>query len=280
MTDVVAGPTAGHTHSSGVTGRVPRRVGRATLGLIGLATLMLVGEALPRVGLVSPDYLPPTSRILVALGEELREASFWSALGDTLTAWAIGLTLAATLGIAVGVLLGLTPLLLFATMSTIEFLRPIPSVALIPVAVLLYGSEIRSSLLLVTYAAFWPVLLQVLAGVRDVDPIAAQTARSYRLGWWYRVRYLHWPTALPYIFTGVRLSASVALILAVTTELIIGAPGLGARIAVAQTSNAVPALYALIVVTGLIGVTINQVTRAGERHLLAWHQSVRGEAPR
>jgi ABC-type nitrate/sulfonate/bicarbonate transport system permease component len=88
-----------------------------------------------------------------------------------------------------------------------------------------------------------------------------------------------WPTALPYIFTGIRLAAAVALVLAVTTELVIGSPGLGALIGVAQSSGAVATMYALIVVTGLLGVTINLAARAVERRTLAWHQSVRGEVP-
>ena len=254
-----------------------RRAGPAVLGLAGLAGLLLVVELLPRLGLVSGRYLPPTSRILVALAGELRTPAFWLAVGDTLTAWATGLLIATVAGVLAGIAIGAVPLLRAATASTVEFLRPIPSVALIPLAVLLYGSSLRSSLLLIVYAAFWQVLVQVIAGVQDVDPVAAETARSYRLGWWYRIRYLLWPTALPYVFTGVRLAAAVALVLAVTAELIIGAPGLGAQIAVAQTSNAIPLLYALIVVTGLLGVAINLLARAAERRMLAWHQSVRGE---
>ena len=74
------------------------------------------------------------------------------------------------------------PLLRAATASTIEFLRPIPSVALIPLAVVLYGTGMRSTLLLVVYASFWQVLVQVLHGVADVDPVARETAQSYRLG--------------------------------------------------------------------------------------------------
>src|SRR5207302_447501 len=97
------------------------------------------------------------------------------------------------------------------------------------------------------YAAFWQVLVQVLYGVGDVDPVARETADSYRLGRVARVRYLVWPTALPYALTGVRLATSVALVLAVTGELVIGTPGLGREIAVAQSSGAVPAMYALVV---------------------------------
>ena len=107
-----------------------------------------------------------------------------------------------------GVVIGVVPYLREATASTIEFLRPIPSVALIPLAVLLFGTELRSMLLLVVYASFWQVLIQVLYGVQDVDPVAEETARSYGLGTWARVRHVLWPTALPYVMTGVRLAAA------------------------------------------------------------------------
>nr|WP_197972983.1 ABC transporter permease [Streptomyces gossypiisoli] len=236
-----------------------------------------MGEAVPRLGLVDDAYFPPTSRIADALGAELAQGAFWTALGDTLTGWTLGLAIAVSAGILAGVVISIVPYLREATASTIEFLRPIPSVALIPLAVLLYGTELRSVLLLVVYAAFWQVLIQVLYGVQDVDPVADETARSYGLGPWARVRHVLWPSALPYVMTGVRLAAAVALILAVTAELVIGAPGLGARIAVAQTSQAVPEMYALIVVTGLLGLLINVGARTVERRALAWHQSVRGE---
>ncbi|MGP4049811.1 ABC transporter permease [Streptomyces sp. 2A115] len=249
----------------------------ALLGAAGLAVFLALGEAVPRLGLVKEDYFPPTSRIADALATELSDDAFWTALGDTLTGWALGLAIAVTAGILAGVLISVTPYLREATASTIEFLRPIPSVALIPLAVLLYGSELRSVLLLVVYASFWQVLIQVMYGVQDVDPVAEETARSYGLGTWARIRHVLWPTALPYVMTGVRLAAAVALILAVTAELVIGAPGLGARIAVAQTSQAVPEMYALVVVTGLLGLIINVGARTVERRALAWHQSVRGE---
>ncbi|MET0416235.1 MAG: ABC transporter permease [Actinoplanes sp.] len=247
------------------------------LGLAGLAGLLLLVEALPRLGLVDERYLPPASRIAAALGDEMATPQFWQAVGDTLTGWAIGLTIAVLAGVAAGLLIGSVPVLRAATASTIEFLRPIPSVALIPLAVLLYGTDLGSTLLLVVYASFWQVLVQVLYGVADVDPVAADTAQSFRFSAWGRIRYVLWPTALPYVFTGIRLAASVALVLAITAELVIGTPGLGKLIAVAQTSNAVPAMYALIAVTGLLGVAINLLARALERRTLAWHQSVRGE---
>jgi ABC-type nitrate/sulfonate/bicarbonate transport system permease component len=253
-------------------GRPPR-----WLGLAGLAGFLVLGEVAPRVGLVPARYLPPTSRIAAALAEELGEPSFWVALGDTLVGWAIGLALAVAGGVGLGLLIGSVPALRAATASTIEFLRPIPSVALIPLAVLLFGTDLRSKLLLVVYASFWQVLVQVLHGVQDVDPVASDTASSYRLGRWARIRHVVWPTTLPYAVTGFRLAAAVALILAITAELVIGSPGLGREIAVAQTSGAVPAMYALVVVAGLLGVAVNLAARALERRLLAWHPSARRE---
>ena len=250
---------------------------RAALGALGLAGAAAVFELIPRVGLVQPRYLPPTNETVAALAREVQTSAFWRALLDTLYGWALGLAIAAAAGIVLGVVIGSVRGVRPSTSSTIEFLRPIPSVALIPVAVLLFGASLRSTLLLVVYASFWPILLQVIHGVADVDPVARDTARSYRFTAWATIRYLLLPTALPYIMTGLRLSAAIALILAITAELTIGAPGLGNEISVAVASSAVPTAYALILVVGLIGVAVNVGFRALERRALAWHPSVRLE---
>lgn len=249
----------------------------ALLGLAGFGTFLLVLEIAPRVGLVSPAYLPPFSDIVGALAGEVRTADFWRAVADTLRGWSLGLLIAVVLGIVVGICLGIVPVVRDFTASTVEFLRPIPSVALIPLAVLVYGTELGSTLLLVVYASFWQVLVQVMYGVQDVDPVAQETARSFRMGWWSRVRHLVWPTALPYVLTGVRLAAAVALILAITAELVIGSPGLGNRIGAAQSGGAIATMYALVLVTGGLGVTVNLLARLLERRVLRWHPSIRGE---
>jgi ABC-type nitrate/sulfonate/bicarbonate transport system permease component len=250
---------------------------RRLLPLSGLAVFALVLELVPRTGLVSADYLPPLHRILGALGREAGRAAFWIALRDTVQTWLVGLAIAVCAGVVVGVVVGSVPLLRAATASTVEFLRPIPSVALIPLAVLLYGTGRTATLLLVVYASFWQVLVQVLQGVTDVDPVARDTAHSYGLGRVARIRWLIWPTTLPYAVTGVRLAAAVALILTVTGELVIGTPGLGKEIALAQSGGAVADMYALIVVTGLVGVVANVVTRDAEWRVLAWHPAFRKE---
>lgn len=254
-----------------------RRVPNVVLGLLGLLGLVVVGELLPRLGFVPREYFPTSSQIGSALADQLGRSEFWTAVGDTLYGWALGLAIASVAGIVLGILIGSSPFVTEFLSSTIEFLRPIPSVALIPLAVLLFSTNIESKLLLVIYATFWQVLIQVLYGVQDVDPVAADTARAYRLGPWARVRTVVWPTALPYVMTGLRLGAAVALILAVTAELVIGNPGLGHELAVAQSSNQIPTSYALVVVTGILGVIVNVGFRAIERRALAWHPSLRAE---
>ncbi|WP_405141029.1 ABC transporter permease [Sphaerisporangium sp. NBC_01403] len=250
---------------------------RAAYGLAGLACLLAVMEAVPRLGVVDRRFLPPASEILGALAAELRTAALWMALGETIGGWALGLAIAFLAAVVIGVVIDVVPGLRAASNSTVEFLRPIPSVALIPLATLLFGASLGSTLLLVVYAAFWQVLIQVMYGVADVDTVAEDTARSYGLSRWSRIRHVVWPTALPYVMTGIRLAAAVAFILAITAELVIGSPGLGLEIQIAQSSGAVATMYALVVLAGLVGIVVNLAVRTLERRVLAWHPSVRGE---
>lgn len=273
----VAGPAAARARSAPARRTRASRVSWTDVGLGTLGALVVVGveELITRTGIVDASYLPPFTTILGELGHQLGQPEFWQSFGQTLSGWAIGLAIATALGVVVGVIIGSVPLLRELTASTIEFLRPIPSVALIPLVVLLWGTRPASSIFLVVYAAVWQVLVQVLYGVADVDPVARDTARSYRFSRWRVARSVVWPTALPYVVTGFRLAASVALILEITSELIIGVPGLGRDIGVAQSSGAVAKTYALVIVVGLIGVAVNLATRSVERRVLSWHPSMR-----
>lgn len=247
------------------------------LGAAGALVFLLVWELVPRVGLVPARYVPPASEVLVVFARNLTFTDFWVAVGETLKGWAIGLTISTVAAIVIGIVVGSSTVLRRLTASTIEFLRPIPSVALIPLAVLIFGVQIGSKLLLIVYASFWQILIQVLYGVADVDPVANNTAKSFGLGYFARLRHVVWPTVLPYLMTGLRLGAAVALILSVTAELVIGNPGLGREIALAQSGGATAPMYALVLATGFIGVVINSLFRAIERRTLSWHSSVRAE---
>jgi ABC-type nitrate/sulfonate/bicarbonate transport system permease component len=157
----------------------------------------------------------------------------------------------------------------------IEFLRPVPSVALIPLAILIYGVDLESKVFLAAFASFWQLLVQTLYGVQDVDPVATETARAFGFSRGQRLVYVTLPSTVPYIATGLRIASSVALILAVTAELIIGSPGLGREINSAHSGGNVELLYALTMTTGILGLALNRAFVAIERRVLHWHPSQR-----
>lgn len=260
--------------------RSPARgfLANATLGVAGLLAVAIVVQVLAPLGIVRAQDLPQTTTILAALVGLLGERTMWAAVYDTIYVWAIGLGVATVAGVVVGMLLGSFEPLRRATYSTVEFLRPIPSVALVPLVVLLFGPRYESALVLVIYAAFWQVLVQTVYGVADVDPVVADTARSYRFSRFGVIRHVIWPTALPFIMTGIRLAATVALVLTVTAQLIIGTPGLGQSIALAESAGDTARMYALVVVTGLLGLAVNLVVRMVEKRILAWHMSFRKDS--
>ncbi|MFJ6169195.1 ABC transporter permease [Micromonospora orduensis] len=244
------------------------------LGAVGLLGFLAVWQLLPALGLVDRHDLPYPTDVFGRLFHEVRDLAFWRRLRLTMTSWAIGLTVATLAAVGLGTVVGLVPFLRRATHTTVEFLRPVPSVALIPLAVLMFGLQMRAALVIIVYAAFWQVFVQVIYGVADVDTVARDTARSFGLTRAERLRYLVLPTALPYLMTGLRLAAAVALILAVTAEMVIGNPGLGRMIELSRSAGDAVGLYSLVVVTGLLGVVVNVVFRFAERRSLAWHQSV------
>ncbi|MGC5224758.1 ABC transporter permease [Micromonospora sp. DT81.3] len=247
------------------------------LGAGGILGFLILWQLIPTLGIVSPQYLPYATETLARMVAEFRDLEFWRNVGRTMTAWFLGLLIATVAATVLGTIIGLVPFLRRATHTTVEFLRPIPSVALIPLAVLLYGIQLQAALVIIVFASFWQVFVQVLYGVADVDAVARDTARAFGLTRAERVRYLILPTTLPYLMTGLRLAASVALILAITAEMVIGTPGLGRAIVFYQAAGDWVGVYSLVVVTGLLGLAINLVFRLIERKSLAWHQSVRGE---
>jgi ABC-type nitrate/sulfonate/bicarbonate transport system permease component len=253
--------------------------GRFLLGPLGVAGALLTWEVLSRADVLPSRSFPPATAVARALFEETAGAELWIALGQTLEGWALGLGLASALAVPLGILIGSSRLLYGMSKALIEFLRPIPSVALIPLAVLVYGTGLQTKLFLVTFASFWPILFQAIYGVQDVDPVAQDTARAFGFGRMQRLLRVTLPSAAPYIATGLRISSSVALVLAVTAELIVGVPGVGKVINAAQSGGAYALMYALIVVAGLLGLLLNLGFRAAERRLLRWHPSQREEAP-
>jgi ABC-type nitrate/sulfonate/bicarbonate transport system permease component len=242
---------------------------------VAVACALALWEVAVRSGALSDTSFPPMTETVAELGRQLGTGAFWTALLNTLQGWALGLGLAILLAVPAGILVGSSRLAYRALRVPIEFLRPIPSVALIPLAVLVYGTGLESKVFLAVFASFWPLFVQTMYGVQDVDPVLSDTARSFGLGRFERIWRIRLPAAVPYIATGVRISSAVALILAVTAELVIGSAGLGRSISVAQSGGAIDVMYALIIATGMLGWLLNILASSGERRVLHWHPSQR-----
>ncbi len=251
---------------------------RLVRGVAGMALLLAAIEILSRTGLVSPAALPPATVILATTARIAADPEFIGHAGGTLSAWALGLAIATLVGVPLGVILGSFRRTRLAATTAIELLRPVPSVALIPLVILLLGRGLDMRVALVAYASVWPILVNTIAGARAVDPLARDTARVYGMRRGAVLWSVALPTAAPFAFTGLRISAAIALIVAVSAELIAGGgPGIGTwMLGVSQAGVARELLYAGIVVTGLLGLILDALLLAGERRLFAWHHRVRG----
>ena len=245
------------------------------VGVASVLASLALWELVSRTDTISQHDLPAMSTTVRALWDMVQTGVFWSAFLHTVRGWAIGLGLAIVLAVPIGITLGSSDFAASAFRVPIEFLRPIPSAALIPILFLTLGTQLRSEVFLATFGAFWPLLVQTMYGVRDVDPIALDTARSFRVGRFERLRRVTLPSAVPYIMTGVRISSTVALILAFTAELFMGTPGLGQRLNYLQTFGLNDQIYALALATGFLGVAIHFAVAAVERRVLRWHPSQR-----
>jgi NitT/TauT family transport system permease protein len=215
------------------------------------------------------DSVPTPTATMGALVTELRTGTLAGEIGATVDSYAQGLAIAVVVGVVVGLLIGSFRALLDASSVLIEFLRPIPAVALIPLAVLFFGVGAPMRRWIVAYAALWPILLNALYGARGVDRVLHDVARTSGVGAVGRLVRVTLPASLPSIATGVRISASIGLLVAVTAEFS-GTDGVGAYMQRQGNAFHLPELYAALVLVGFFGYVVNRALRAAERRLVFW----------
>src|SRR3954464_11427636 len=285
-TSAMAAPGGVGTAAAGYDGALaPRlrsrlpRLGAVAIPVLSIAASLILWELVSRSGLISERDLPAMSTSFQELWAMMKTSPFWVPFGHTVEGWAIGLSLAAVLAIPIGILLGVNDFAASAFRIPIEFLRPIPSAALIPLLFLTLGTTLKSEVFLATFGAFWPLLVQTMYGARDVDPVAIDTARSFGVGPRERLLRITLPSAVPYIATGLRISSTVALILAFTAELFMGMPGLGQMVNYASAYGLETQLFALAVATGFLGLAIHLGFTMLEKRALRWHPSQRAVQP-
>ncbi|MEU0600676.1 ABC transporter permease subunit [Streptomyces sp. NPDC006393] len=245
---------------------------RLGLGALGASLAFGVCEALGRAGIVGRAYLPPASEVLARAVRLAGDPAFLGQVGATLRAFALGLGLACAIAVPLGLLLGSLPLLGAAARTIVEFLRPLPSVALIPLVSLLLGTGTGTEVTLIAYASVWPVLFNTVYGIGATDPLAKDTLRAFGFGRIAVLLRVELPATAPFIAAGIRISAAVALILAVATELLAGfGRGLGIFIAQAQlATDGARDVLAGVVWAGALGLAVNTVLVYGERRLFPW----------
>jgi NitT/TauT family transport system permease protein len=248
---------------------------RAAIALrvaLGILIFFLILEFVTRLELVPPIYLPRASTVVRRMVELLQDPKFLRHVLATLHAWAVGLALATLISVPIGILIGTSELAYKMSSPLIEFMRPIPSVALIPLGILLWGQGFSMKVILVAYAATWPILFNTVYGVHDVDPIAVQTARCFGLKQAAILRRISLPSAAPFIFTGIRISAAIGLIVVIGAELLASADsGIGSYILfVSLNGGQMDSVLAGAAIAGIIGAMINSALGLIDRRFFRW----------
>jgi len=267
--------TAARSAPRAASRRGRRAPARLLIPVATTAGLLALWELFTRAGVLPPE-VPPFTDVVDFFVSALGEAAFWRSLGQTIWHWAAGLLIGTAAGSALGVAIGALPLLQRLLNTPLELLRPIPAVVYLPLLILVMGSRAQTAIILASVGAFWPMLFQTYYGVRAIDPQAIETGRVFGLTRRQRLWNIMLPSLLPYAATGVRISSSLALIVAVSIELIGGVPGLGADMAAYAQNGVYAGMYSVLLTSGLLGLALNGVLERTEARLLRWHVSHRG----
>ena len=239
-------------------------------GGIFLILLLLLWESLSRLAILPPDAVPPVSAVLAELGRLLASGELVGQVGLTAGRAVAGFAVGGGCGVVLGFACGVFPGFGRAMRVTVEFLRPMPSVALIPIGILFLGLGFGLCVAVAGFACAWPAYVAALAGADAAGAELRDTARVYGLGRFERIVFVRAPAALPQVMAGLRTGLAVAVAVAVTTEMAAAPDGLGSFILESSLAGRPERLYAGIVAVGLLGAGLNAAFVAGRRLVLAW----------
>ena len=241
------------------------------LAAAGFALLLIAAwQVLADSHLISPIFFPSPFRALAVLQHRLADGSLWLPIVATALRMVVGWLLASAVGIMFGAAIGSSALARDLLDPTLEFIRPLPASAVIPVAILFLGLSNAMSVTVIAFGAIWPVLLASVHGFSSVPPELRNVSQVLGFGRPAFLLKIALPSALPDIVAGLRVSLAVALILAVVTEMQSSLPGLGWEIFSAQRFYRSPDLYAGLILLALLGFAANYLIRLLEWRLLRW----------
>ena len=220
-------------------------------------------------------YFPPLSDIVA----RFRELWLFDRVGVDVVPSLINLfageAIAIAVGIAIGFALGSSPWLHATVSPVLEFLRCMPAVVLLPLAIQLLGLSHTMRIAFIAFGAMWPVLLNTIDGVRSLDPAVRDVMRAYRISPRERMLHVVLPAASPRIFVGVRASLAVAVILMVASELLGASAGIGFFVLESQRQFSIPEMWSGILLLGMLGYSLNLAFGMVEHRMLRWHRGLR-----
>jgi sulfonate transport system permease protein len=224
-----------------------------------MAALAGLWEVVVRTRLLDYQFLPAPSAVAVAAGHLVSSGAMAGDVLHTTRVTLVGWLLASALGIGLGLVLGLSDRAWRWSMASIEILRAVPPVTLVPVALLVFGFSRKMELTIVVFVSTWPVLVNTNDGVRSLAPELADVARMLRLSTGDRIRRIVLPAATGSIVVGLQLSLSLSLVLAVVAEMIGNPAGLGNALVRAQQALQPAQMFAYVFAIGLLGVGLNAI---------------------
>lgn len=246
-------------------------------GLVIPAILLIAAEAAMRLNGSTSMSLAAPSDVFAALARVLFDGSILVATGDTLITAGAGLALGGLIGLAIGILFGLVRPLDRLMEVTVEAIRPIPSVAILPIAMLVFGFGYRMEIAIVTFSCMWPIMIITRSAMAGIEPRLMEVSRALRLSLWQQVTKIILPAALPRIMVAFRLAASIALVVAVTVEIAVNPLGLGYGILVAQQGLQPDLMLAYLLWIGIVGYALNALLSLAQNRLFG--RAARVEVP-
>ncbi len=248
---------------------------RRFLRISSLLAFFLIWEVICRFGLVNPLFLSPPSTVLITTGKLIKSGELITHISTSLYRAFLGFFLAAAIAIPHGILIAWSKNIDDITSPIVELFRPIPAVALIPVAILWLGIGDASKIAIIAFACYFPIILNTISGVRQVDVTLLKVAKLFGANRLQTLTKIVLPSAFPFIMTGLRISMAVALILLIITEMIGARAGLGFMIIDAEYTFKTDRMFAGIFTIGFIGITLNEVMVRIEKRATRWKREIR-----
>jgi len=235
---------------------------------------LLAWEILPRVGAISASFLPPTSQVFTFLVRSLLSGELERHIFISLSRSLAGFALALSIALPLGFLLGWFRTFERYVDPLIQVFRQTSAFALFPLFILVLGIGEVSKIAIIFYGAQWPILLNTISGVKNVDPLLVKSARSMGLSRFALFRKIVLPAALPTIFTGLRLAATFSILIIVSAEMMGASAGLGYVLSNSQYNFDILRMYSAIISLALIGLGTNYLLVTLEKRLTGWKPEI------